>query len=152
MIKNEKYKKIHPYYHNFKGTIKKLNATSYQVSGCYEVTNNKVEITELPIGESIFNYKNFLEKLLDSDANINSYSSNCTDNTIEIALVFKTLPKNIEDKLKLNKKINLTNLHAYTSKGNIEKFKNIDYDNYNASGWNKVVYIGNKYNNLSLFI
>ena len=34
----------------------------------------------------------------------------------------------------------------------LEKFKNIDYDNYNASGWNKVVYIGNKYNNLSLFI
>ena len=128
MLQGEKYKKIHPYYHKFKGKMKKLDAKSYEVSGLYTVDNKKgiVEVTELPVGEWTNNFKQHLEKLLDSDTNFTSYDNNSTDEIISIKLKFKKIPTKLDDKLKMKKKINLTNLHAYTEKGSIQKFKNID--------------------------
>ena len=128
MIKGEKYKKIHPYYNKFTGKIKKLDAKSYEVRGLYKTDEKKgiVEVTELPIGEWTSNYKQYLEKMLDNDPNFTSYNNNSTDEIVSIKLKFKKIPKGLETKLKMVKKINLTNLHAYTSKGNIQKFKNID--------------------------
>ena len=128
LIKGEKYKKIHPYYHKFEGKMKKLDTKSYQVSGMYKVDSNKkiVTVSELPVGEWTNNYKQYLEKMLDSDSNFSSYDNNSTDEKVLITLKFKKIPNKLDDKLKMNKKINLTNLHAYTEKGNIQKFKNID--------------------------
>lgn len=85
-----------------------------------------MEVTELPIGEWTNNYKQYLERILDSDINFTSYDNNSTDEMVLIKLKFKKLPSDLDSKLKMIKKINLTNLHAYTSKGNIQKFKNID--------------------------
>ena len=128
MINGEKYKKIHPYYRKFNGKIKKLDVKSYEVRGLYTKDDKKgiVEISELPIGEWTNNYKQYLEKLLDNDTNFSSYDNNSTDEIVSMKLKFKKLPKNLDSKLKMVRKINLTNLHAYTSKGNIQKFKNID--------------------------
>lgn len=129
LIIGEKFKKIHPYFHKFTGKIKKLNSTSYEVRGSYTIdtTKNTVTITELPVGEYIAKYKQHLEKLLDNNDNFISYDSNCTDEKILLKLKFKKLPSNtaLDTLLKITRKINLTNLHAFTSKGNIEKFKNI---------------------------
>ena len=127
MLNEEKPKKIHPYYNKFKGTIKKLDASSYQVKGCYTVDkkNDTVEITELPVGEWTNNYKMFLEKMLDSDANFMNYTNNNTDQDIYMKLKFKKLPTKLDDKLKMNKKINITNLHAYSASGAIKKFTKI---------------------------
>lgn len=127
MLNEEKPKKIHPYYNKFKGTIKKLDASSYQVKGCYNVDkkNSTVEITELPVGEWTNNYKMFLEKMLDSDANFMNYTNNNTDQDIYMKLKFKKLPTKLDDKLKMNKKINITNLHAYSASGAIKKFTKI---------------------------
>lgn len=128
MIRGEKYKKINPYYKKFNGKIKKLDSKSYEVRGLYNVDERKnvVEVTELPIGEWTNNYKQYLERILDSDINFTSYDNNSTDEMVLIKLKFKKLPSDLDSKLKMIKKINLTNLHAYTSKGNIQKFKNID--------------------------
>nr|YP_003970179.1 putative DNA topoisomerase IIA [Cafeteria roenbergensis virus BV-PW1] len=127
LIKGEKYKKIHPYYHKFEGKLKKLDTTSYQVSGTYHIDKkNNIVVEELPVGEWTTNYKQFLEKMLDTDTNFTNYDNNSTDEKILITLKFKNIPTKLDEKLKMNKKINLTNLHAYTEKGHIQKFKNID--------------------------
>lgn len=128
LLEGNKLKKIHPWYRKFKGTIKKLDNTSYQCFGNYKVDNKKntIHIRELPIGEWTDNYKEFLEKLLDNDKNITNYENNSNDEDVDFLIKCKTLPKNIEDKFKLVKKINLTNLHGYTSKGNIQKFNKIE--------------------------
>lgn len=128
LINGEKYKKIHPYYNKFTGKIKKINTTSYEVHGIYKVDSKKntIEVSELPVGEWTSNYKQYLEKMLDSDNNFTSYDNNSTDEKVLINLKFKSIPKDLDKKLKIIRKINLTNLHAYTDKGNIQKFKNID--------------------------
>lgn len=128
LINGEKYKKIHPYYRKFEGKIKKMDSKTYEVSGVYQVDTKKniITITELPVGEWTTNYKHYLEKMLDNDNNFISYSNNSTDEKVYITLKFKKIPSKLDDKLKMKRKINLTNLHAYTYKGNIEKFKNID--------------------------
>jgi len=128
LLEGKKIKKIHPWYRKFKGSITKLDKTSYQCRGNFNVDNKKntIHITELPIGEWTDNYKEFLEKTLDNDSNIVNYINNCNNEDVDFLIKYKTLPKNIEDKFKLVKKINLTNLHGYTSKGNIQKFNQID--------------------------
>jgi DNA topoisomerase-2 len=125
---NTKIKKIHPWYRKFKGSIKKLDKLSYQILGNYTVDKKKntINITELPVGEATQNYREFLEKLLDSDKDFLGYDNHNDDENINMTLRFKELPKNIEEKLKLNKKISITNLHGYTSEGHIQKFNNIE--------------------------
>lgn len=127
-INNNKTGKLKPYYHKFKGTIKKLDKSSYQVKGCYTIDKktNTVHITELPVGEWTLNYKQYLEKMDDTDQNFVSYTNNSTDTDIDIKVKFKKLPTKLDDKLKMIKKINLTNLHAYTKLGNIQKYNKIE--------------------------
>jgi len=128
LLNGNKMKKLQPWYRKFKGNIKKIDTTSYLVKGLYNVDKKKnhVEITELPVGEATDNYKEFLEKMLDNDKDFNSYENHSNDEEVRIILKFKELPEEIEDKLKLTKKINLTNLHGYTSEGHIQRFETIE--------------------------
>jgi DNA topoisomerase-2 len=69
---------IEPYFKGFKGTIRNIapatnaaSATSakYLIKGTYEIiADRKVRITELPIGTWTDDYKEFLEKLMESPA------------------------------------------------------------------------------------
>jgi DNA topoisomerase-2 len=61
---------IEPYFKGFKGTIKNIGgpapAAKYLIKGTYEIADRKVRITELPIGTWTDDYKEFLEKLMES--------------------------------------------------------------------------------------
>jgi DNA topoisomerase-2 len=66
---------IEPYFKGFKGTVRNIAATSvtpgasakYLIKGTYEiVADRKVRITELPIGTWTDDYKQFLEKLMET--------------------------------------------------------------------------------------
>ena len=57
--------KLKPWYMGFKGQILDLVNNSYITKGIHKIIdNNKVEITELPIGLAIEDYKEFLEDMI----------------------------------------------------------------------------------------
>lgn len=79
---------IHPWYKNFKGTIEYCGDQRYCVSGELAlINNNKVEITELPVGTWTQNYKeSTLEPMLNGTdkikAVLNDYKEYNTDTTV----------------------------------------------------------------------
>ena len=76
IIDGEKYKEMKPYWNNFKGTVKKIDKNNFNVEGIYSINKNKLTIKELPVGEWTQNYKDYLEKCLDTEANKNKSSIN----------------------------------------------------------------------------
>ena len=56
---------IKPWYRHFNGSIEKINDSAYITKGCYrKISDNKLEIYELPIGQWSDDYKQTLETLL----------------------------------------------------------------------------------------
>lgn len=66
LLKEEELTNMIPWYKNFKGTVEDCGENRYVTSGEVSILNNdKIEITELPIGTWTQNYKeNLLEVLL----------------------------------------------------------------------------------------
>lgn len=65
MLKGEEPTEMAPWFRGFKGSIKKINHRSYLAKGVHFPTgDNRVEITELPIGISFEKYREKLEQIL----------------------------------------------------------------------------------------
>ncbi len=108
---------IEPYFKGFKGTIRNIGAPAsasttsgapasasakYLIKGNYEIiADRKVRITELPIGTWTDDYKQFLEKLMESPAAsdkdktaassapvLKEYSDMSTDSVVDITVTF----------------------------------------------------------------
>ena len=99
---------IEPYFKGFKGTIKNISSSDslpkYLIKGTYEIiADRKVRITELPIGTWTDDYKQFLEKLMetpvaadkDKDKDkggaapvLKEYSDMSTDTVVDITVSF----------------------------------------------------------------
>ena len=149
LIKGKELNQLEPWWQKFEGTVKKIDNYNYEIYGNWEIKNNKVIITELPVGEATSNYKTFLEKMLDDDSAkpvkgkkvikkenpLISYSSNNTDTKVYFELTFVDgyldtfNDKNINDLLKtlhLVKKYSITNMHLYNSKGTLQKYDNVE--------------------------
>ena len=66
---------IEPYYQGFKGTIYPCDeqCNKYVIKGCYEILgNDKIRVTELPIGTWTQDYKEFLEQRLNNNSGTGS--------------------------------------------------------------------------------
>ena len=92
---------IEPYYEGFKGTITKITDSKYLIKGTYDIiSDNKVRITELPIGTWTDNYKQDLENMIDKHNNksgkskpqkkhcITDYTDMSTDTIVDITVTF----------------------------------------------------------------
>jgi len=98
-----------PYYEGFKGSIKKIADNKYLVKGLYEkIGEDKIRITELPVGTWTMPYITFLEGLMDgtttakpatakpatkaalkkSAPSIKDFTSICTEVSVDITVVF----------------------------------------------------------------
>jgi len=66
-INNKPMEPMDPYWHGFEGIVAKHDEFNYEIYGTWVIKGSKMIITELPIGESTYSYKEFLEKLLESD-------------------------------------------------------------------------------------
>lgn len=154
MLDGKEPVKIHPWYRGFKGKITKIineknnDDIKYQSSGIYEIIDeNKVRITELPIGEWTEHYEEKLkEYLIDDKKNISSKKflteilNNSGNNTINIEITFnnkslQSMIKNntLEKYLKLNNIISLSNMYLYNKEGMMCKYdiiEDIFYDFY----------------------
>jgi DNA topoisomerase-2 len=149
---------IEPYYQGFKGTIYPCDeqATKYVIKGCYEILgNDKIRITELPIGTWTQDYKEFLEQRLNNTGTgtgtgtaktgnkeelIKDFKDMSTDLNVEFEITFYPglmskllLEKHdyniegIEKYLKLYSIQSNTNMHLFNEKEQLRKYKNV-YD------------------------
>ena len=140
---------IEPYYQGFKGKIYPCDNThkKYIIKGCYEfMGNDKIKITELPVGTWTQDYKEFLESILDSKGKsaksceeyIKDYNDMSTDLNVDIEITFYPgilskllLEKHdhniegVEKYLKLYSIHCTTNMHLFNEKEQLRKFDNV---------------------------
>jgi DNA topoisomerase-2 len=129
IINSIKFTKLFPYYLGYKGEIIDKEG-KYTSKGVYKVEGNILTITEIPIGISIEDYKEFLEELY-KNGKIKDFENHYTSKNIKfiIKLVANYNTANIENDFKLSSTRNLSinNLHLYSEKGNIGKYDNTSH-------------------------
>ena len=131
------YKEMSPFYKGFKGNIIKISDKNYITKGIYELNDNELVITELPIGEWTDKYIHFLEDNILSEKcdMIVDFDNHSTEKDINIKVVLsddfiyedKLFTKKdgytlFEKKLKLVTSISLNNVHAYNKDNVINKY------------------------------
>lgn len=86
--------KLLPYYKGFKGTISHVENNTYDIIGKYEkISNNKIEITDIPCGPGtggyadLNSYLTVLDKLVD-EKKIKSYEDLSESNEFKIIVTF----------------------------------------------------------------
>ena len=126
---------IKPFYKGFKGEIVYDENGRYKIYGKFKIlAENKLQITELPIGLWNYDYKEFLEKLLLKGViqdMIYKSVGDKIDIIIEYEGIYKSLNNNydmdpIYKKLGLLKTININNMNLYDRYGRIKKYKYIN--------------------------
>lgn len=148
-----------PYYKNFKGSIVQLEPGSFISKGIYKKLNNtQIEITEIPIGSWVTNYKEFLESLIDGNDSKKSsvvlknvVNKTLDENTgINFLVEFKdskaldTLINDgkLEKELKLIKPFSTNNMYLFDDKMLPSKYDNaidilLDFYNIRLSFYEK---------------
>ena len=142
---------IEPYYKGFKGKIECCDESSkkYIIKGIYEnIEKDKIRITELPIGMSTLDYKEYLETLIsvssskDKDKKKNcfvkDYTDMSTDKVVEFVVQFNTGILNkllaqkcdnglngVEKYLKLYTTQTTTNMHLFNDKEQLKKYEDV---------------------------
>ncbi len=123
LLKGQELKEMIPWYQGFKGSIEKVVGDDYryETKGIYTIEGKKVIISEIPIGESITNYKEKLQKM---DLHVDNLSDGD-----KVHLEFKADPqflKQIEKDpyttLKLKSTLNTSNMHLFNAKGQVQKY------------------------------
>jgi len=133
IINGKKLNKMIPWWKNFKGTVVEIEESVYEIKGVWKITGNKLIITELPVFEWTSNYKEFLEKLIETKKKqipLLSYSDNNTDTEISFELVFDNnyLSNDIDISkiFHLSKKLSISNMHLYDINNKLKKYINTD--------------------------
>ncbi len=148
IINGEKFNSMDPWWNGFEGIISKIDDFNYEIYGTWSQDDNKIIITELPVGEWTTNYKEYLEKLLEDvpirskldDKKVKkrpkkenpfiSYKSNITDTRVYFELTFEDgyldTVKDIDKQLHLYKKYSITNMHLYGPEGHIKHYKCVE--------------------------
>uniref|UniRef100_A0A6C0EBV0 DNA topoisomerase (ATP-hydrolyzing) n=1 Tax=viral metagenome TaxID=1070528 RepID=A0A6C0EBV0_9ZZZZ len=148
IINDKDFEYMDPWWQGFNGTVAKINDYNYEIYGLWNINNDKLTITELPIGEWTSNYKELLEKLLEDNQPIKNkpneknkkmqkknnsflgYKDNNTDTDVYFELMFEEdyleTAKDIDKTFHLCKKYSITNMHLYSPEGIIKKYNTIE--------------------------
>jgi DNA topoisomerase-2 len=136
-----------PYYQGFTGTITKLSDQKYLIKGKYEkIGQDKIRITELPVGTWTDDYKEYLETLTENvDKSgkkivpiVKDYDDMSKDTTVDIII---TLTKGKLEELETNQLENgcnslektfklfttstNTNMHLFDANDKLKKYNNV---------------------------
>jgi len=131
-----------PYYEGFKGTVARIGDQKFAIRGVYERSDaeDKVRITELPIGTWTMPYVTFLEGLVDGGVDktgkkiapvLKDFKSNSTEVTVDITVQFPkgTLAamsdETIEKTLKLATTVSTSNMHMFNSECKLHKYETV---------------------------
>ena len=139
-----------PYYEGFRGTIRKISDNKYLVKGLYnKIGEDKIRITELPVGTWTMPYITFLEGLLDGGVDkagkkippsIKDFTSLCTEVSIDITVVFPkgrlteleqavdatTGVNDLEKMMKLTTSLSTTNMHMFNHEFKLHKYITVE--------------------------
>jgi DNA topoisomerase-2 len=131
-------KNIKPWYRGFKGAVERLASGKYRTIGCYSFNDSKrsLIITELPVGVSTDNYKEFIEEMFanKSDTTISDIRYGNSDVVVYIEIIinpkdYNRIKEMDEDslltKFKLISKLSATNMYLFNHNGIITKYNNI---------------------------
>ena len=133
MMDGNKFKEMKPYWKNFTGTVKKIDRKNFEVNGIYSIKKNHLIITELPVGTWTQTYKDFLEKMYETemekpkeDRVFIGYKEFHTDIKVHFDLEFipdyiETV-ENIMKDFRLTSKVSLTNMTLYSTDNSIKKY------------------------------
>ena len=139
---------FNPYYEGFKGTITKINDEKFLIKGLYEkITNDKIKVTELPVGFWTEDFKELLEELIEPSAGkdgkklpsiIKDYDDMSKDTNVEFTITFmkgklEELESSkadydcngLEKILKLYTTNTTTNMHLFNAEDTLQKYNNI---------------------------
>lgn len=122
--KGKSLQKMKPWFKNFTGKITTEDDIKYTTYGVWSfVKDNEIEITELPIGKWISDYKEFIDNLL-SDNKIKGYTNHSTETNVHfrIHLLEPMEPSIVNTFLKLSNTINLSNMHLFDENHKIVKY------------------------------
>jgi DNA topoisomerase-2 len=139
-----------PYYEGFKGTLHKLEEKKFLIKGRYEkIADDKIRITELPVGTWTMPYITFLEELLDGKTDkegkktapiLKDMTNLSTEKVVDIQIQFpnktvmgeweKTLDSSglingIEKTLKLTTTVSTTNIHMFQQDMKLKKYNSV---------------------------
>ena len=103
MLNGKTKPKIKPYYEGFKGKVTPINESKWSFQGNYKIIDeNTVQITELPIGVWTQDFKEHLEKLMETStkkkATVKSYIDMSTD--VNVDFTVKLVPGRLNKLLK----------------------------------------------------
>ena len=139
-----------PYYEGFKGTVQNIGDQRYLIQGCYEkIGEDKIRITELPVGSWTMPYTTFLESLMDATAVdkkgkkiapvIKDFTSVSTEVNIDFTVIFPTgklreLESIMDNQgyngviktLKLFTTVTTTNMHMFNSECKLHKYGTVE--------------------------
>ncbi len=131
-------KNIKPWYRGFNGSIEFLDKGKYRTIGCYRFDDVKhsLIITELPIGVSTDDYKNFIEDMYNSKDNDIIYDIKYGNSDIIVhfeIIINQRMYNNLKEldkdefitKFKLSSKISCNNMYLFNHKSIITKYNNI---------------------------
>ena len=137
-----------PYYEGFKGQITAIGPQKYLIKGVYEkLTDDKVRITELPVGSWTMPYVAYLETLVDGVVDkagkkaapiLKDFTSVSTDTLVDVTVQF---PKGklaeleakkdengvngLEKLLKLSTTMSTTNMHLFDANCRLQKYTDV---------------------------
>jgi DNA topoisomerase-2 len=131
-----------PYYEGFKGTVTKILDTKYQIRGKYEkVGEDKIRITELPVGTWTMPYLKHLEELIDGTVDkdgkkippvLKDMTNLSTELVVDITVQFPkgklaTLSGEAIDKLLgMTTSVSTTNMHLFDADCKLHKYTNVE--------------------------
>jgi len=139
-----------PYYEGFKGTVRAIGEQKFLIRGIYEkVGEDKIRITELPVGTWTMPYTTMLENLMDGTAvdkagkkippAIKDFTSISTEVSVDFTVVFPkgkldelqaTKDANgcdgVEKTLKLFTTVSTTNMHMFNAECKLHKYAKVE--------------------------
>ena len=137
-----------PYYEGFKGQISKIGDGKFLIKGCYEkLANDKIRVTELPVGHWTEDFKELLEDLIEPghdkegkklQATVKEYDDMSKDTNVDFTITFmkgklEELEQSkgdhgcngLEKVLKLCTTNTTTNMHLFDAKDTLHKYENV---------------------------
>jgi DNA topoisomerase-2 len=148
IMNSQPFEPMDPWWQGFEGNLYKIDDFNYEIFGTWSIDDNKLTITELPVGEWTSNYKEFLEKMLEDvpikakvddkkpkkvvkkDNNFLGYKDSNTESKVHFELTFEdgylSTVKDIDKLFHLNKKYSVTNMHLYGPEGHIKRYNTVE--------------------------
>jgi len=142
-------KEFLPYYEGFKGSVRKIDENKYLIRGCYEkLGEDKIRVTELPVGTWTMPYTSFLETLVDGSTDksgkkiapvLRDFTSISTETVVDFTVVFprgklqeyeEQVDANgcngVEKLLKLFTTVSNSNMHLFDADCKLHKYRSVE--------------------------